>query len=79
MSTDLYVQSIARGTLTVRRKKHVSGEILVCFNDPNMNPIHITNNDPVVITDVNGATVYAIQRSNIRQLLGQGYIEVILR
>lgn len=79
MSSDLYVQSIARGTLTVRRRKHVTGEVMICFNDPSVPTIHITNNDPVLITEITGATVYAIQRSNIRQLISMGYLECILR
>ena len=77
MSSDLYVQSIARGDLKVRRRKHVSGEVMVYFNDPNMAPIHITDNQ-VIDVGAHGVDSYAIARSNIRTLIGMGYLEVVM-
>lgn len=77
MSTDLYVRSLSGGRLVVRRRAHVSGELLVSFSDPNVEPIHITDSNPVVVTDHKGATAYTIQRSNLRTLLSQNYLEVL--
>ena len=76
MSSDLYVQSIAQGRMKVRRLKHISGEVLICFHDPNIAPIHITDSRVVDVMDA-GVSVYAIQRSNIRTLLGRS-IEVVM-
>ena len=77
MSSDLYVQSIAQGRLRVRRRKHVSGEVAICFNDPNIKPISLTTDAVVDVVD-HGVTSYEIQRSNIRNLIGLGFIEVVM-
>lgn len=78
MSSDLYVQSISRGKLVVKRRKHITGEVMICFNDPTIDPVHITSDDPVVVSDGANVTMHAIQRSNIKTLIGMGYLEVML-
>jgi hypothetical protein len=62
--------------MKVRRRKHISGEVMICFNDQNIAPIHLID-DQVVNVAERGVSVHAIQRSNIRTLIGQGFLEVV--
>jgi len=78
MSSDLFVQSIARKKLKIKRRRHVSGEVMICFRDPSISPINIVDNQVIELTALRGVTTYAIQRSNLRTLIGMGYIEVVI-
>ncbi len=78
MSSDLYVQSLSRGKMRIRRRKNVSGEVLVSFASLDIPPIHIINSDVVdVMAHSAFVTRMAIERSNIRSLLAKLYIEVL--
>lgn len=77
MSSALFVQALTRGSLAVRRRQHVSGEVMISFSDKTISPIFINNDNPVIVTDHAGATVRALQRSNIGDLIASGYLEVV--
>jgi hypothetical protein len=77
MSSDLYVQALTQGRLRVRHRQHVSGEVMICFNDPNVKPILISDDNILNVSD-HGVSTYEIQRSNIRTLIGTGYLEVVM-
>jgi len=78
MSSELFTKSLARGRLSVRKRKQVSGELVIMFDDPSIQPLLINTFEPVCLTDHPGVTPHALQHCTVRTLLARNLLEVVL-
>ena len=74
----LLVQAISRNKVVIRKRNHVGGEVMVCFQDKNIPNFHINTFEPVEVSGRDGVDARALQRSNLAQLLASGDIEILL-
>ena len=72
----LLSQALAVGRVVVRKNRKVSGEVAIHFMDPGLEPVRLVGYNDIILTDIAGVDVTAIQRSNIRKLQTMGLIEV---
>lgn len=72
----LLMQAIARGKVSVRKNRRISGEVAIHFMDPGLAPIHIRGTEVVELTLIPGVDGLALQRSNLRKLV-PGILEIL--
>lgn len=77
MASDLLVRSMAKGRVVVRRARHVGGEVGVYFHDRRLEPVLISGDKPVVLTDLRGITAQQVGKSNLASLIAQHVLEIV--
>jgi hypothetical protein len=58
-------------------KKVVSGEVRIHFSDKNLKPITLSHNGVMDLLSRRGVTVEAIRGSNLKELITNGYVQVV--
>lgn len=76
--SQLLIQSISKNKVIIRKRQHVAGEVMVCFNDKNIENFHITNFEPVEVTNRPGVDSRALHKSNLTKLVALGQIEILV-
>lgn len=68
-------QAYAKKQVLVR--KAVSGEVVVHFDDPDIKDIILSHNGVTDLLSKRGVTVKALRSSNLEDLIGKKYVEVV--
>lgn len=58
-------------------KKVASGEVKIHFRDKNLKPITLSHSGIMDLLSRRGITVDAIRQSNLKDLITQGFIQVV--
>lgn len=68
-------QAYAKKQVLVR--KTVSGEVVIHFNDPDIKDIVLSHSGITDLLSKRGVTIKALRSSNLTDLIGKKYIEVV--
>ncbi len=73
--SELLTKSLARGRLIVRKRKTVSGEVMITFGDKE--PLFLQTYSDVNVSEILGINHQNVQKSNLRRLLSLRKIEIV--